>query len=422
MKRSKSIKYLALTFLGVLVFQKSFSQENYMEGYLIRLQGDTIHGLVDYRNWKENPNKISFKDPVRGSEIIYSPLDIIGFGVADELYEGAIIRREISPSQSGKLQQDPAIQTLVDTTFLQTMVKGEKSLYFYEKAGKENFYIKQNGAFDLLEYKKYLKKLNGGKFIAEVNIYRHQLLNYLEDCSLIQPTIENTGYNKKSLEKLFLTYYKCMPGEIQFQKKVDKAPIEAGFVAGTSLTRLDFTSSTQFDYLAQGGYPLSAGVSAGLFFDLTLARNRNKWSIYNDLLLTSFKIEGKYRDFQNENVYTTTYTEIGYWYLKLNTMVRYKYPIKNFFLYLNAGVSNGIAIGKKNYKRKESIFYDTERIEEGKAMDETRKYEQGYIVGLGVKLKKYSFETRYENGNGMSTYQSLGSSTKRYHLLLGYKF
>ena len=92
------------------------------------------------------------------------------------------------------------------------------------------------------------------------------------------------------------------------------------------------------------------------------------------------------------------------------------------FLYINGGISNGFAISEKNYKKIESKFYSTEKVVEESALNETRKYEQGFILGTGIKFKNYSFEIRAENGNGMSVYNALNSKTKRYYFLLGYRF
>jgi hypothetical protein len=63
----------------------SFAQKNYCEGYIIRLDNDTIHGFV-----KDNflfgsyntPNKISFMDSA-GNDKIYLPNDIKGYSKAN---------------------------------------------------------------------------------------------------------------------------------------------------------------------------------------------------------------------------------------------------------------------------------------------------------------------------------------------------
>ena len=40
----------------------AYSQENFVAGSIIKLNGDTVKGYVDYRNWERNPNQIKFKE------------------------------------------------------------------------------------------------------------------------------------------------------------------------------------------------------------------------------------------------------------------------------------------------------------------------------------------------------------------------
>ena len=56
-KIEKFIKFGSLL-IGILSFQIGFSQENYILGYVIRNNSDTLFGLVDYRDWANNPDKI----------------------------------------------------------------------------------------------------------------------------------------------------------------------------------------------------------------------------------------------------------------------------------------------------------------------------------------------------------------------------
>jgi hypothetical protein len=125
----------------------------------------------------------------------------------------------------------------------------------------------------------------------------------------------------------------------------------------------------------------------------------------------------------NENNYTKTTTEIGYSYLKINNLIRFKYPVGHLSIFLNGGISNGFALSETNYKKDVSKYYSsTEKVVEGTAIPETRKYEQGLILGTGVKYNKLSFEVRYEKGNGMSDYLDLSAKTKRFYFLAGFRF
>jgi hypothetical protein len=417
MNKIEGFNKFGLLLIGILTFQLAFSQENYIPGYVINNNADTLFGFVDYRNWEMNPDKIKFKTNIENNPISYSPTDIIEFNVEGEIYVSGIVDTEVSPLQTDKLNHDPQINLKVDTAFLQTLFRGEKSLYSYKTSyNRENFYIKQNTGFDLLIYKRYLKRQDRGiSVIIENKKYVGQLILYLNDCETINSKIENTSYKQKSLIKLFQYYYKCSPSDIPFQKEIEKFHTEIGVLAGVSLTSLKFRGDV-FTYLVEAGYNPSINLSAGIFFDIILPRNQGKWSINNEILFSSYKVTGRYED--NNSVTTT---EIGYSYLKINNLVRFKYPIGNLFLFLNVGMSNGLAINETNYKKVESKSYPG-RVVEGLALNDTRKYEQGFILGTGVKYDKFSIEIRYEQGNAMSKPAALNSSTKRYFVLLGYRF
>ena len=127
-------------------------------------------------------------------------------------------------------------------------------------------------------------------------------------------------------------------------------------------------------------------------------------------------------NYTDEDRYTINYTEINYAYVKLNSLVRFSYPVGAIRIYANAGMSNGFAINEHNYRRRESKVFSTVRSEELKAIEETRRYEQGLVLGLGARYRRYSLEARHERANGMSEYVTLATPTRRYYLLLGYAF
>jgi len=409
--------------LGILVFQVSFCQEAYLPAYIVSLNGDTIQGFIDYRNWGTNPEYIAFKNSPETEKTIYKPIDIRSFGVKDERYVSAIVNTEISSRNTNTLEQNAILNIKVDTAFLQTMISGDKSLFYYKnRSGIDNFYIKNQNEFQLLEYKKYIKFSGGPKILTENKKYVGQLMVYFNDCPSLQSKINQVKYSKKNLENLFLSYYACSQSEINFQKKTEKIKIESGFLVGASLTGLKFSGSTSFDYLLNTDYNQSIKGSAGLYLNLVIPRLRERWSIYNELLYTSYQVNGTYNDIQNENTYVNYYTEFGYSYFKINTLVRYQYPVGNFSFCLNAGMSNGFGFNEINYLEKVSIFYTTEHYKEGEAIDDPRTNEQGLVVGLGTKFKKLSLETRLEKANGMSKYPGLGSVTNRFYILVGYQF
>lgn len=415
------MKKLAFINFIILIAHVSFSQSNYLPGYVISLSGDTLSGFVDYRNWSKNPDEIQFKNQLDGEAIHYTPTDVIEFKVKNEIYVSGIIDASISPIQTNLLETGPSPHIRVDTTFLQTLILGNKSLYHYKTPeGLDNFYImKQDSTFDLLVYKKYL--VEGGEQASHENKrYLGQLALYLTDCPAIHTKFSTTSYRDNSLVNLFRYYYENTKQEIRFQKRKEKITTQIGFLAGASITTLEFASGS-FKDIVNATYEPSLDFSTGVFFEFVFPRNQGKWSVCTEMLYSSYTAKGTYKEIESVNIYSNTTIEIGYSYLKVNALLRFKYPIGKTYLFFNGGLSRGAAISSTNSKREEWTFYSSNGVDEEVAVGGARNNERGYILGTGLKFNQFSVEARYEKGNGMSSYVGLESITRRYFILIGYR-
>ncbi len=307
-------------------------------------------------------------------------------------------------------------------TFLQTLVQGSRSLYYlFDQQGIDQFYIWQDSAYQLLIQKRFLEKQRTRRVISENRTFVRQLKAYLSDCPTINEKLKNIKYSKYELEKLFLHYYECTSSEMAFYKQAEKLSLEAGILSGISLTSLKFIDEENAPSLTKANYSRSTDIAAGVFLDIILPRSSKKWIIRNEITYSSYDVSGRYSIIIDENNYQYIDTEFGYTYLKMNNMLRYRYPTK-LALFANVGFSNGWAIQETNYARQETILDGAEKIVEDKALAETRIFEQGLLAGLGVQHNNLSFEIRYERGNGMDIYSPLKSLTQRWYLLLGYRF
>jgi hypothetical protein len=127
-----------------------------------------------------------------------------------------------------------------------------------------------------------------------------------------------------------------------------------------------------------------------------MAGRLKQWSFYNELMYSSYKFESYAGPY-----FPSNWATFDFKYLKMNNMIR----IRPSWFFLNVGVSSGYAILAKS-----SIF------------EETRKMEIGFVVGAGIKYKKYSLEVREDIGDGMSPYVNISAQSKRFQVLLGYQF
>ena len=101
------------------------------------------------------------------------------------------------------------------------------------------------------------------------------------------------------------------------------------------------------------------------------------------------------------------------------------YSKENQYLFANAGISNGHTIGNitnEYFQQRQLIGTDLITETDGKVVEEIRKYEQGFIAGIGYSFGEFAAESRIEFGTGMSRFINLSSSTTRISLLISYQF
>ncbi|MBL7737187.1 MAG: PorT family protein [Chitinophagaceae bacterium] len=419
---------LAILILCSALTLPVYGQKNFAPGYLISLQGDTLNGYINYKDWTAAPKQIVFRESLNGADAVYTALSIRSFWVDGKFYAGSIVQADRTPTAVSELSYSPEYNFVADTVFLEGLMVGGKSLFYYrDKDGLDHFYIQKDDGYTLLLFKKYLRDIpsqNINRAIVSDNTYISQLIEYLDGCPDLQDRIKNTDYGFNSLVDLFKRYYGCRNLNVVHQRQKEKIKAAFGLLAGVSNTRLSFSSdmNSSFDYLTKASYPSSYSFTGGISLDLILPRNKGKWSINNDLLYSSFTTNGNWEEYRSAESYTKSETSFAFSHIKLMTMVRYRFDIGKAPLYINGGITNGLGKEKKNYRRTETKTYSTPTISESKALTSVRTYEQGLVLGLGTAIDKFSGELRYETANGISSIIALKSSLNRFSLLLGYRF
>ena len=419
----RTTRFFFVIYICIVNISSSYSQKNLKPGYVVDINNDTIKGTIDYRNWDKTPRAIVFKGLSDQSATKYTANTIKSFSVAGERYVTGIVTIDKSGYRESELTETETLQYKTDTVFLLVLVEGSKSLYYLKDENtKMYFFISQNGIFETLELIKYLEKGDGAYYSQTKEKFKGQLNYYLQDCPSSQKRILNVSYTKNDLIKLFNEYYKCTQKEILYQREFEKIRVEFGITGGLSITKIEFFGHDYFQPLIDSDYPLSKNFALGGSFSIIFPRSQDRWSIRNELLYTSYKVNGFNLDSNDPNIYTKTYSSIGYSYIKLNNLLRFKYPVRKLFFFVDGGFSNGIVVSETNRLRIESHIFSVYNTMDTEAFINSKKWERGYIVGLGTELKKLSFEFRYEKTDGMSTYALLSSPVKRYYFILSYRF
>ncbi len=406
---------LLLVLILALFSCKTFAQ-SYQPGFIIKTNSDTVKGFIEYKRWDRSPLEISFKNSPEGSVVVYDPLEIKSFSVANETYESAIVEVDVSPHKIGELSYISTPDFVKDTVFMLVLVRGEKSLlYLKDRNAKNHFYIiNEEQQYQPLIYKQYLVGGGAGKAIAQNQNYRGVLVNYLKDCASIQSKLRKITYDVRPLKNLFDHYYACTNKTMQQEMERKEGKLELGVVAGASLSMLKFSGSP--DYIANNDYGTSINPTIGFFCDLKILRSNN-WTISNDIMYSSFDVTGEgSKTSVNGPAEYVSKTSFNYHYLKTHHMLQVNL-LKKHILFLAAGFSTGLVL-KDNYDV--TIYYRGSSTP-SKRPFATRNLEIGYLGGIGFRSGKWSAEARYEISSGISDYLDLNETTTRIHFLLKYR-
>ena len=422
----KRISFGLTCFLFTII--NTYSQQNYLPGYVIKQNGDTLRGYINYLNWEKNPLNVYFKADLDKNADIFSPAEIKLFSVGNEIYRTGTVDINTGLYNTKDLGYSTDISLTKGTVLLQMLIGGPKSLYYLkDNEGRGQFYIEYDSHFELLIYHKYLRniKKNVGytTSITEDKRYIGQLTFYLKDCASLQSQLRNLIYDKQSMIKLFRQYYECTDVASDFEKKSDETRSEFGVFAGMSLTYLSFSDyEDQYDELANSDFPGSTNFTLGISLNRKLSRNLGRFSIHNEIMFSAYETNATYKEIENENKYETSNITIGGKYIKLNNMLQYELPVNDFTLMMRLGVSNGLNINETNEKEVETVFYSTTDSRTVPAIESTRKYAIGFLAGVGASYKQCSLDIRFEKISGLSDITTLGSSIGALYFLLGYKF
>ena len=414
---------IPLLIFAITISNHLFSQKTILPGYIISLEGDTLKGYINYRNWEMSPEKISFWTNQDEEATDFNATEIKMFSVANDEFISAIVKYDDASYKIENLPTNPNFNYQTDTLFLLTLVKGDKSLFYYnDKNERRKLFIKTDSGYTWLEYRKYLMKDEEGLTdLVTTSGFIIQLAHYLNDCNKLDQEISEAEYSREYLTQLFYSYYKCSGHSYEFIKKDNSLVFKFGVLAGITLTTIRFQSEISKP-LYEIDFSTSINATFGLKAELFVPRNFNKWSVNNELLLTNYVVTGYFEEYINENKYSKSEVNLGFMHIRMSNMIRYYHSFGNLSGFFNIGLSNGIAVDRTDQIKTETKFYSTLRTTEKELFGDTDFWEVGLNFGLGVKWETLSFEYRYEWGSSFIGYGTRSSSTHRNYFLLGYTF
>lgn len=205
-------KPLLALLLFVIIAFSGFSQADYRPGYLLLAKNDTLFGLIDNNSDVSNSKICRFKKSENEPVQEFLPKIIFGYKIIDGKYY---------------LSKDVLVGTQAESRFLECLVEGTLSLYFY-RSGLEDHYLLEKAELPLKE----ISVPDNIIYENNVALKREYLINralvryYMQDCPEMGREIDKikvpSHLNLIKLVKKYLEL-KC-PNDVCliYQKKKNK--------------------------------------------------------------------------------------------------------------------------------------------------------------------------------------------------------
>ncbi|MBC8053520.1 MAG: hypothetical protein H7Y13_10695 [Sphingobacteriaceae bacterium] len=218
------------------------AQSNYQPGFVVKADGDTLHGLIDQREWRLSPKKISFKRNTNEDSETFGPENISSLVLNNTLkfisYSGTLSADKNSPPD---LPYGLDTTTVQGSIFLEELSTGT-NLTFYRQSDitKERYFIQEKNSKPVeLIFRQYTTDIG----IATDHPYKRKLAVYIYKYASNDHTL------LKKLESLQFNADDLIPiiREINQQKKKGhRSTMTSSWFAGAGLNR----SSTGFKELS----------------------------------------------------------------------------------------------------------------------------------------------------------------------------
>lgn len=433
------------TLLFSLLSFALFAQSNLVEGSITKLNGETVAGKINYREWITTPREIRFQPANNpGKTETYTADNILKFKInyKNETYQRAIVGINKESIEDRDLKEfdinDPSISILeldVDTVFLLVLVEGRINLYFLEDEKSKQHYFIQTGGGNIEEliYRRVIIRGNNNQnaFTSPAGVqygavatqsapyeevffydYKKQLLDVMSECPSVQADINRTLYSY-TLLKLITKYNECV-GELSYVKPKDKANHFLYFYAGGTQPFINLKDAYNTTPTALSA---SWGPSVGLGIEIGIIRSNNRLSVglEANYARSSSQTAQSYTPIDGLNR-TLTY-DIDLWGLRFNGLLKYVLFKGKIKPYIEGGV------GKSSYSTTKYVRTETLQTAPFTTITTERNLitsELHGIIGFGLKVNHFFLESRYESGNDINRFTGEDLKMTRLSALAGY--
>jgi len=396
------------------------AQTNFQPGFVVKNDGDTLRGFINYIERLNNPKEVTFRRTSGDSNQIFVVRDISALKINDLVaYQRFVVDISIGKFDVGKVARTQDTTFLRDTVLLEVLEEGKYvSLYSYRDNIKRRFYLKEHTD------------------VKPVELIKEQYIDPEKESSVI--------VNNKFIGQLFEIYNKYNPemriDVSQFRKSRYVSEDLIGLTAlinGAKVVKSKYSSIRFFagaglnaskTYYV-GTHPLaSPTTSQNISYLPTLTTGLD---FFLNPAIGRLLFRGELSLFANKQEISNETKEYGAILLrhKFNQITASFAPQVIYNVYNTDAVKGFIGVGVGlNFSKFSNNSYDyldnqNKRLEFARAGGAFDNFYYGFQFSTGIVLsKKLEITAKYSPPTNLTSYFDYNIKIQRYSLGLNYLF
>jgi hypothetical protein len=330
--------------LMIVLPSLTFAQSNYQKGYILKNNGDTVKGFINYHEWDKCPLYIDFKIDKKDNHVLqFNPRSIRSFSidgmVTYNTYEGII---SINQTNSLELKDHDTTTTKRDTIFLQQLTTGKYlTLYYHRDEIKTRFFISEKNSAPIeLKYYLYYDEQNQ---IASSDIYKGLLSLYINKFAPQGNKLINFVRSMKYEQSDFINVVDKINNNTSAGNKKKSSRFFAGIAIADTKTKVNNT------YFEGTNSDNKITPKIGLGVDIFNNPNTQQLIFRGELSLSYINPQFNYPAISGTGVQTYSFTQ--YTAALIPQILFNIYNKDNFKIYIDAG----IGVNFSNYSNQKVV-------------------------------------------------------------------
>jgi hypothetical protein len=382
-----------------------FSQADFRSGYIIKNNGDSLPGLIEYKGIRADARLCTFKTDEKSSRQSFTPDDVKAYRFADDrMY----VARKVE------------IGGKTEVLFLEFLFNGDVDVFYFHDENGEH-YLVDAGEGKLYELKNENRQIevNGVTRIQKSKEYIGTLKYTFRQSPAVSKKVETMNLGAKSLINISREYQNEVAHNegIVYARKVP--PFKAGFGAMIGFSAQNIIQTKEipyyfhddpkndFTYLEGSDFGNTYSPSVGLYLKVSMPQVSQKLFLQYEINFSHNKIHtlNEYTLAGNDMHYINTIT-LKQNFLTNTLALRYEYAKGKIRPSLQAGVFYSYSM-ITDYLRNEKIYYSwaptTLYMDNDYTESPFSDYDFGYQLGLGVVFKIFNkkdlfLDFKYQRG------------------------